>query len=201
MHATETKTCTKCGLELPATAEFFSRHPSCRFGLMSKCKACEAAYRQANVEKSSKQRREYRQANADAIRERKRKYSQANADSIRERKRRWRQANADAIRERNREYRQANLDKNSERNRRRRAKMRGNGVFTVSPKDQRRLDAQPCAHAHLGPCNGKLEVDHIIPISRGGSHGIGNLQMLCRHHNSSKKDSLEVEVRYARAAH
>lgn len=31
-----------------------------------------------------------------------------------------------------------------------------------------------------------LTVDHVIPLSRGGSNGIENMRILCRSHNSSK---------------
>ena len=77
----------------------------------------------------------------------------------------------------------------------RRVQKRENGAYEVSAKDLRRLKASDCAHAHLGGCDGRMEVDHIVPVSRGGSHGIGNLQMLCRRHNASKFNSLEVEVK------
>jgi 5-methylcytosine-specific restriction endonuclease McrA len=32
----------------------------------------------------------------------------------------------------------------------------------------------------------KLELDHIIPLSRGGSHRLSNLQILCRSCNAKK---------------
>lgn len=40
-------------------------------------------------------------------------------------------------------------------------------------------------------CNSKyqLEIDHIIPLAKGGSHEITNLQLLCRAHNQWKADS------------
>lgn len=33
-----------------------------------------------------------------------------------------------------------------------------------------------------------LTVDHIKPLSRGGTDDISNLRFLCRHHNGSKRD-------------
>jgi hypothetical protein len=35
------KVCTKCGKTLPATREYFSPHPTCRYGVTSYCKDCD----------------------------------------------------------------------------------------------------------------------------------------------------------------
>ena len=43
----DTKKCTKCGEEKPATAEYFDAHPQCRFGLNSVCRPCRAARQKA----------------------------------------------------------------------------------------------------------------------------------------------------------
>lgn len=42
-------------------------------------------------------------------------------------------------------------------------------------------------------CGSELEgrdwtIDHIIPVSKGGDHSIGNLQSMCRSCNGSKQD-------------
>jgi len=44
----QTKKCTKCGQEKPATTEFFHSHPSCKFGVNSSCIECTQAYYQKN---------------------------------------------------------------------------------------------------------------------------------------------------------
>ena len=44
-------------------------------------------------------------------------------------------------------------------------------------------------HECVCPCCGStsdLTIDHIIPLARGGTHAIGNLQILCRKCNSRK---------------
>lgn len=47
----------------------------------------------------------------------------------------------------------------------------------------------PFACAHPG-CNSTedITVDHITPLSRGGTDDLSNLQFLCRRHNSAKND-------------
>jgi 5-methylcytosine-specific restriction endonuclease McrA len=71
------------------------------------------------------------------------------------------------------------------------------GVFDVIEKDLRRLANTPCAFC--GSTIG-LQIDHIVPISRGGRHSVGNLQSLCKPCNSSKNNRLEVEWRYGFAS-
>jgi 5-methylcytosine-specific restriction endonuclease McrA len=44
-----------------------------------------------------------------------------------------------------------------------------------------------CAHAGCS-IHVDLTVDHIVPLSRGGSDDLSNLQFLCLQHNSSKGD-------------
>jgi len=41
-------------------------------------------------------------------------------------------------------------------------------------------------------CGGQddLTIDHIVPLSKGGTDDLGNLQFLCRKHNSQKGDRL-----------
>lgn len=41
-------------------------------------------------------------------------------------------------------------------------------------------------------CTDDLTLDHVIPLSRGGTDEIANLQFLCRSHNSKKGDRKEV---------
>lgn len=44
-----------------------------------------------------------------------------------------------------------------------------------------------CAADECNECE-DLTVDHIHPLSRGGTDGLSNLQFMCRHHNSVKGD-------------
>jgi 5-methylcytosine-specific restriction endonuclease McrA len=38
------------------------------------------------------------------------------------------------------------------------------------------------------------ELDHIVPLARGGTHTFDNVQLLCRQCNNRKSDTLEDEA-------
>ena len=69
-----TKVCTKCGEELPATAEFFHKNKNGKYGLRGDCKNCikqyKAQYRQENAEEIKQYKAQYYQENAEEIKQR-----------------------------------------------------------------------------------------------------------------------------------
>lgn len=75
-------------------------------------------------------------------------------------------------------------------NQTRRLRMKSNTVFKISTKETKRLYSKPCFY-----CGnvGQIELDHVVPIARGGSHGIGNLVPACKSCNASKGAQLLIE--------
>lgn len=84
-----------------------------------------------------------------------------------------------------------------ERSHKRRARLRNAKTFKISKKETKQLYKSACSF-----CGSKqsINLDHIIPISRGGSHGIGNLQPLCDNCNSTKYNKTIMEWRMYRIA-
>jgi len=99
--------------------------------------------------------------------------------------RRYRKNNPKKVKEAKRRWCKANPEKGREAYRRRRTRIAGStGAFT---------DAQfqaLCAHyGNICLCCGKpkeLHRDHVVPLSKGGSNDISNIQPLCQSCNSSK---------------
>jgi 5-methylcytosine-specific restriction endonuclease McrA len=64
--------------------------------------------------------------------------------------------------------------------------------YELKTKEIAKLYTQACYNCNVTE---NLSIDHIIPLSRGGSHSIGNLLTLCRQCNSSKGSKLMMEWR------
>lgn len=99
----------------------------------------------------------------------------------------------------NRKRSKENPDYGRMQSQKRYAKKKGNGSFLVTLRDLERLAARHeglCAY-----CRGQFtdtnrrEWDHVIPISRGGSHSIGNLVPACKSCNRAKSFKTLVEWR------
>ncbi len=117
-----TKRCTRCGVEYPATEDFFSPDKRKPGRVISICKSCRREtsrlYREKNPEKVKERFHRYYHNNVDAMRARRRRYYVENREAERASARRYYEANQDKERERIRRYYHANRDKEREYNRR-----------------------------------------------------------------------------------
>lgn len=61
--------------------------------------------------------------------------------------------------------------------------------------DPRRVTCVQCGKSFMPS---QMDIDHITPISKGGSDAIVNLQLLCQSCNRSKGNSLKKASRHSK---
>lgn len=187
------KHCPTCDQDKLETE--FHRDRSRRDGLNAVCIACvktaRAARRAANLEEARRKDRDRMRQLAAEDPERLRAYARqrynADPDAARDRIRRWRAENPEAARQIDaraaRRWMRKNADIKSEGVRRYRARKR---AAVVGDVDLAQLWRSQCGICPLcmnridsslrAPDSMSKSVDHIVPLSRGGTHEQSNLQ-------------------------
>ena len=98
------KRCGTCGVEKPASTEFFYRNSTSRDGLQRRCIACAAEYRAQHREELN----EYARARYEATRDKRlaymRQYYATHKEKVRAANLAWRKANPDRVRMHNARY-------------------------------------------------------------------------------------------------
>jgi 5-methylcytosine-specific restriction endonuclease McrA len=142
-------------------------------------------YRKNNPEKRKMIQKRWRLNNPEKCRELAMNAYYRNREKCLKRMAKWRENNKELFNKICKEYRINNKDKIDHRKKIRAYLERGaEGSHTIQEwKDLLEVYGGRCAR-----CGRKedLTKDHIIPISRGGSSNIDNIQPLCRSCNSSK---------------
>jgi 5-methylcytosine-specific restriction endonuclease McrA len=157
-----------------------------------RCRLCELArhraYERTHRTEANDRYRRWREANPERAHETARasqeRYRAKNRAVLRDRRRRWHAANPERARE---------LGRAAER--RRRTRLAGGEVLTVTAQDWTALCARYGNRCAYCGAPGPLQKDHIIPITRGGRHAIGNLLPACKSCNTSKGNRLLSEWR------
>jgi 5-methylcytosine-specific restriction endonuclease McrA len=154
----------------------------------------EKVYREKNKERNKERNREkakrYREKYPERVKLSQDKYNKKPESKIRSN----RYNHSEKGKLYHRKYIKDNYDKWLTRQRKnqviRRIRKTNNEIFTISNKDMRRLLSSKCA---VCESYDKIHIDHVIPVSRGGRHSIGNLQPLCQGCNLSKNNKLNIE--------
>jgi hypothetical protein len=205
------KTCNKC--KQSKTTNNFWKKKSGKFGVSAVCKKCDSeiskVYRLNNKERVAEVNRQWQKNNRDKKRASQRAWEEKNVESEKLRKKLHYEQNKDLWRERNRIWAKENRSKENAKKRnwrsknpekvqeeftRYRTRKKQNGIFSIIKKDMRKLLATSnCFYCHTEMS--KPTLDHVIPVSRGGQHSIGNLVASCGSCNSSKGGKTIMEWR------
>lgn len=196
------KTCIDCSQSFPATTEHFHRR---RSGLNSYCKACAAArstrHYQANHEKALAVRAAYRATHQPEITEHIREYYKAHPELKKARDRRWLENNADRVKlahhtnyeahkneylARARRWETLNPDKIKRHVLAKNHRRRGVPLTKEALEYTDVLKGDPCCYC--GSTNSSVQMDHIIPVSAGGTGDWWNLTAACTSCNRTKRN-------------
>lgn len=207
------KRCSKCKAIKPMTNEFFPVRSSIKSGFHAWCKICANTYgadhHEKNKERISKRvNLHYANHKEDKARYAK-EYQAKNKEKIAEYGRQWAIKNREKMIKKRAEYNIANKEKKAQYNReyhaknkhagrvahtRRRARAAAVGGKYTAVDIERQYKAQKgrCYYCNCEVGN-SYEVDHIIPLSRGGSNGPENIAVACMQCNRSKGSKLPTE--------
>lgn len=163
------------------------------------CRAEGREWARANREKRRETERRYREKHPEqtqAIQERRKPKirawlkadREANPEKYHARFTEWHEKNSDYNRDRKLAWIEANPDAHSAQINRRRARLMAAEGEGVSPQQWKAImaDYGRCCAYCARP--GRLTMDHVIPLSNGGTHDIHNVVPACRSCNSSKNN-------------
>jgi 5-methylcytosine-specific restriction endonuclease McrA len=197
------KRCADCLQYFPATPEYFNRDKARKDGFNPYCRDCRKARRAVEYAKNPQPAKERASKWYTANHERALAYRRERRATHREQLNReaaeYRERNRDAINSKIRAYKRevyfpANRDKYRVWDLARRArKQQASGAHTAAEINAL-YERQHGRCAYCGcELNGKYEVDHVIPLSRGGANDATNLALACRTCNRSKGTRLLSE--------
>ena len=210
------KTCNNCKLE--KSTALFNKDKGGRFGVRGICKDCQKVVNRerylANREKRLAKQKEYYQQNREKAIEYARQWSKDNPEKCKEyhevyaekypekerlrhfnKAKKYREEKPELVKEWDRRWRENHPEKVALKNQKRRAKY---SEFLVTEKDIRKIYSSQCVACGTYE---RITLDHIVPLSRGGNHSLGNLQPLCFSCNSSKGNKLMSEWNVVRSNH
>lgn len=143
-------------------------------------------YRNASRESQHRHREKYKEYNKT--------YYENNIEKERQRSLNYQRKNRIVVREKQRLYRLSNLNKDRIKSQRRRSRKKGaSGKYTLADIANQ-LKSQ---HSKCYYCGVNLDdiytIEHVVPLSRGGSNAPDNIVISCPHCNFSKGTKLPHE--------
>jgi len=202
----KTKICSKCGREMPATNEYFSKDKKGKYGLRADCKKCYSIYRKKHYnenktdirKKQNEYLKQYHKENKKRIGEYKKEYYQENKEKILDYSRhygkQYREKNKDSISEYRKRYKLNNRELFNKYNQKRRSIKKGlpSTLTTTQWRKIKEVFNYKCAYCgmsedkHIKEWEEQLHQEHFIPLTSGGEYTRNNIIPACKSCNGSK---------------
>ena len=168
-------------------------------------------YREANKESVKIRNAQWRLENTDILKEKSKAYrlkhkneknqkdaayAKANPEVNRRASAKYRMNNPEKAKLSAKKWRQNNPEFGRAKSQKRRRRLESDN-YLITKKEMRNLYKQPCLY-----CGAPSEhIDHIVPLSRGGKHSIGNLTGACASCNLSKGSKFITEWKKGKNGH
>jgi len=147
-----------------------------------------------NREQSNTNKKNWAAKNQEAVKNARNKYKDKNKDLILEKARiagrKNYQQNKMALRAKSLQYAKDNPEKARERRSTRRVRMANSKKYLITKKELVALYKKACYYCGSRQ---KIQLDHIIPLSKGGNHSIGNIVPACQSCNLTKQALFLIE--------
>jgi hypothetical protein len=150
------KICSKCKKEFKATYEFFVADKRASDGLQSNCRDCG--------------------------RKVSRRYYRNNKETCKQRTLKWQKDNKERCNKKGMRWKKKNPDKLAIKEARRRARKRSQCPSLTDDEKQQIIDI----YKNSKELGSNWQVDHIMPLAKGGLHHPDNLQIVLKEYNQKK---------------
>lgn len=196
------KQCKSCGGCFPRTNQYWHKDKKSRDGLSYTCKKCAcnkvAKWQQEHPERKRANQFRYRNLHAEELRVREQAKRRANPEHAYEVRRAWAVANPEKVREASRQYAAKKPDhvtvwasKNPHKAKSIKNRYRTNKKYVEGRHTSLELEALfdeqcgRCAYCGIRIDQG-YQIEHLVPLSRGGTDFISNIRLTCSSCNQSK---------------
>ena len=183
------KECTKCGEIKPLYS--FHKDKSGAFGLRYFCIKCVSDYQKGEKRQAAERMRRWRKSNPEKNRAQSALNYRRTLDKDPDYFKKWQMVNKDKCRESERRYSKNNPSKIAAKAARRRIKRKEQTV-SLSSREEKMVQIIYSRSQDMGP---DYVVDHITPVSRGGSDHPTNLQIITAEENGKKSNKFNYKVK------
>ena len=172
------KVCTTCKVE--KSFDNFYKDKRKKDGLHPRCKNCH------NITTKN-----YYVNNLEVVKQRQKNYRINNKDKLNVINQNWRDNNRDRIARTSSAWAKNNVEKRRGYWQRYHSQKVSN-AFEISNSEIEKLYKSDCFYCGTSE---NITLDHVIPLSRGGKHSVGNIVPACGRCNSSKGSKTIIEWR------